>query len=91
MEPLLSPREHQILKKAKRIARVYEEFGKSDREICDRLCSLGFLQNDIGLVFITEAGRAVVRTYSRSNIKTWAPIIISVISLIISIAAYLGQ
>lgn len=91
MEPLLSPREYKVLKKTLHLPYVYDEFGKSDREICDHLCSLKYMDNNAGMLFITETGKAVLHTRFHSELKTWIPIFISSISLIVSIVALLKQ
>lgn len=91
MVTLLSPREYKVLRTARKQFSLYEEYGKSDKDICDHLCELGYMTRTEGFVFITESGKAILSSRFQSNIKTWGPIFISACSLIISIIALLKQ
>lgn len=91
MSVLLSPREYKVLRTTRRHFYLYEEYGKSDKDICDRLCKLGYMTRTEGFVFITESGKAVLNARFQSNVKTWVPIFVSIVSLIISIIALLKQ
>lgn len=82
---ILSAQKLKILKKTRIIAQVYTEFGNSDRELIDQLEESNLVENNGGLIFITDTGKAHLREYRRTSLFAWLPILISIASLIISI------
>lgn len=84
---ILSAQKLKILKKTRIIAQVYTEFGNSDRELIDQLKESNLVENNGGLIFITDKGKAHLREYRRTSLFAWLPILISIASLIISIIA----
>ena len=82
MEPLLSKRQIQVLKKGRFIPYLYEEFGESDRKICDYLCEQGYMEKTGFAVVTTELGDVVLQ--NRRSVWFWrlAPIAISVAAFV---------
>jgi len=89
---LLSPHEYKMLRKVRRSLNLLplDMLNTYDRELCASLCERGYME-DIGIdtVSVTEKGLAVLRerTFKILPIAiSIGAIIISIISLILSIA-----
>lgn len=91
MDILLSPREYKLLRKVRFIPGVFSEYGKSDQDIFRHLAELKLIDSNLDFLMITELGLAVLHQKRQSTLKTWVPIIISTISLIVAIAAYMKK
>jgi len=87
MELNLSPKQKQLLRKTRFIPKVYDEFGKTDRDIIDELCSLDLIKNEIGFLFITEKGKAYLSSTRYKVLTDWVPIVLSSVSIVLSIIA----
>jgi len=81
----LSRRQRKVLRKGYFIPYPYDEFGESDRKICDELCNSGFMEMVGIAVITTEKGNALLQ----NGFSTWLwriiPIAISIAAVIISI------
>lgn len=67
MNTPVSFKQRRIILKCYHVPYVYDEFGKTDRAICDDLCNEGLLINNGGFVTTTERGKALIQ----SNFSTW--------------------
>ena len=86
MEPNLSPKQKELLKKTYPVA-FYSEFGVSDQKIFDELCDLGLVTNEVDFLMITEKGKACIASNRYKVLTDWVPITLSAISIILSIIA----
>lgn len=88
-ETPLSPHQRRLLRKTFPLPAVLSEFGDSDKQNFQYLCSIGLVEDQGGILFITEKGRAFLSDRRYTVLKDWLPIGISVLALIISIIALL--